>query len=83
MQTVDRVADNLFATLDKLYKSKEQEKPETDKIMRCNSAVLERTKTSSKSTVVSEFSNKSFLNDMVSLKLDLTYPKTINSKIIC
>jgi len=51
-------------------------------ISRCNSATLERSKTRTKSTVGSEFSNKSILNEMVSLKLDLSYPKTINSKLI-
>ena len=35
-----------------------------------------------KSAIDQDFGSKSFIKDIVSLKLDLTFPKNINSKIV-
>ena len=80
MQTIDKMADQLLLTIDKLYHSKEL--TESDQIKRCSSMVLERGHKVTKSTFETSVMNKSMMGEIVTMKLDLTFPKIINSKIV-
>ena len=80
MQTIDRASDELFKMIDTLYRSKNQEE---DVLRKSSSLILERDKKQrTKSTFENYLGKSSNINEVIALKLDLTYPKTINSKIV-
>ncbi len=82
MHTIDQLTDKLLSTLTTLYHSKESKTNDFNKFKRCSSAMLQRDNGYGQTMKNSNKNEKKIGTDFISLKLDLTYPKVINSKIL-
>ena len=80
MQNIDQAIEHLFKGIEKLYHSKEDLKPDFDRLKRSSSATL--TRESGKVSKDADKNDKKLAVDLINLKLDLTFPKIINSRIV-